>query len=199
MSNAANIGTQIVSAPKKLAEHRGAESLAGARITSPSGEPLKLLLDTNVLVDYAEGNPATLQNVMRIFNAGAKKRVVLYVSPLSLKDTFYLVQRCSKRALEQEGVQPSEGDFLAAQEIAAASIRHILELVVIAPLGHSECMHALSLRSVNSDFEDNLIIASAARVNADYLVSSDKQLRHNAPVACLTPHEAAALLASDMA
>ena len=167
---------------------------SGAAAAVGTGTLPKLLLDTNVWVDYAEGNPATIQSIMQVLDARTKKRAVLYVSPLSLKDAFYLIQLRSKRALEAEHGSCSPGDYLAIQDMAAACVRMFMDFALVVPLGHNECLHAMSLRPVHGDFEDDLIVAAAARVNADYLVSSDKRLRHHAPVACLTPQEAAALL-----
>ena len=97
----------------------------------------------------------------------------------------------SKRALEAEHGSCSPGDYLAIQDMAAACVRMFMDFALVVPLGHNECLHAMSLRPVHGDFEDDLIVAAAARVNADYLVSSDKRLRHHAPVACLTPQERA--------
>lgn len=163
----------------------------------PAGAPAlpRLLLDTNVWVDYAEGNPATVRSIMQVLDARIKKRAVLYVSPLSLKDAFYLIQLRSKRAMEVERGSCSQGDYQAIQDMAAACVRRFMDFALVVPLGYNDCLHAMSLRPVHGDFEDDLIMAAAARVGADYLVSSDKRLRNHAPVACLTPQEAASLLA----
>ena len=44
------------------------------------------------------------------------------------------------------------------------------------------------------DFEDDLLLAAAARVDADYVVTSDRALLRHAPVACLDPADMRALL-----
>ena len=42
--------------------------------------------------------------------------------------------------------------------------------------------------------EDDLLLAAAARVDADYVVTSDRALLRHAPVACLDPADMRALL-----
>ena len=50
---------------------------SGSTAAAGAGTLPKLLLDTNVWVDYAEGNPATIQSIMQVLDARAKKRAVL--------------------------------------------------------------------------------------------------------------------------
>lgn len=47
---------------------------------------------------------------------------------------------------------------------------------------------------LNDDFEDDLVIAAAQRVDADFVVTFDRLLIHRAPVACLEPSDMTVLL-----
>ena len=47
---------------------------------------------------------------------------------------------------------------------------------------------------LHDDFEDDLAIAAAQRVDADFVVTFDRLLIHHAPVACLEPSDMMVLL-----
>ena len=70
--------------------------------------------------------------------------------------------------------------------------RHGLSLIV--PVGQNEALRAMTYRDLHDDFEDDLLLAAAARVDADYVVTSDRALLRHAPVACLDPADMRALL-----
>ena len=57
-----------------------------------------------------------------------------------------------------------------------------------------EALRAMTYRDLHDDFEDDLLLAAAARVDADYVVTSDRALLRHAPVACLDPADMRALL-----
>ena len=58
---------------------------------------------------------------------------------------------------------------------------------MIVPVGQNEALRAMTYRDLHDDFEDDLLLAAAARVDADYVVTSDRALLRHAPVACLDP------------
>ena len=135
-----------------------------------------------------------MRDIVQILNAQSRKHAVIYTSAMSLKDAYYLIQLRAKRAIAAERGSCSAGELDAIRCMAEACVRTFLTFAQVVPTGQTDCLHALSLAPVHSDFEDDLIIAAVARAGADYLVSSDERLRRHAPVVCLTPAEAAALL-----
>ena len=67
-------------------------------------------------------------------------------------------------------------------------------LSLIVPVGQNEALRAMTYRDLHDDFEGDLLLAAAARVDADYVVTSDRALLRHAPVACLDPADMRALL-----
>lgn len=70
----------------------------------------------------------------------------------------------------------------------------MLDIALVPNLGYAEGREALLLQNVHGDFEDNLVVAAALHMGADCLVTSDGRLMKHAPIACLTPQDALALL-----
>jgi len=93
----------------------------------------------------------------------------------------------------------SESMARAANEIAWACIRQLVENAIILPTGRAESLYALVLRPLHDDFEANLVASTARSANIDFLVSNDEQLVKHSPVACLTSSDAITLLESERA
>ena len=148
----------------------------------------RLLLDTNVWVDYFHGVGPGVAVIEEIVSRGLKGKVHLLYAPTSAKDVFYLISR-RLRQTDARG-SSSSASFAAA---AWACVRRMMEVADAAPQSYAECELACLLRSNFDDFEDNLI-AAAETAKADYVVTSDRLFLQALPEACITPDRAAALL-----
>ena len=149
----------------------------------------RLLLDTNVWVDYFHGVGPGVAAIEEIVSRGLKGKVHLLYAPTSAKDVFYLISR-RLRQTDARG-SSSSASFTAA---ASACVRRMMEVADAAPQSYAECELACLLRSNFDDFEDNLIIAAAETDKADYVVTSDRLFLQALPEACITPDRAVALL-----
>lgn len=158
----------------------------------------KILLDTNVLVDYYLGREPGCAALVRMI-ASSQEANALYVSSLSLKDVYYLVGATLKRAARMEAGTLSEEDELACNEIAWACVKHALDTFIVAGIGRQECLDAFVCRSVHGDFEDNLVLATGRAARVDFLVTGDETLLRHSPLAALAPTDMASLLEAEAA
>lgn len=156
----------------------------------------RILLDTNVLVDYYLGREPGCSACVNIINL-AHDRHPLYAAAPSLKDVYYLVGATLKRLQRQERGALAQADAQACNEIAWGCVRHALDVVLVANTGSKECLDAFVLRSLHDDFEDNLVAASARSVQADFIVTSDERLLAHCPVAAILPQDMAKLLQAE--
>ena len=70
-------------------------------------------------------------------------------------------------------------------------------MCTVVPVGQAECYDAFTLRALHEDFEDDLVVAAARQVGADFLVTGDDKLRRHAPIACLSPSGLESLLEAE--
>lgn len=157
----------------------------------------KIMLDTNVLVDFLLGREPGCSACKQIIALSDPCQHALYAASTSMKDAYYLVRAGLKRQERLETGSVSEGQALAASEVAWACVKQLMHTVLVVPVGQAECLEAMTLRSIHDDFEDDLVIAAAREADVDILVTGDMQLVKHAAVACLQPTDMAALLARE--
>lgn len=159
--------------------------------------PLKLLLDTNVWLDYflarTPGHRAASELVALARDSEA---VALYTSALSVKDIAYLLERDMKSGAREAGLTVSDQVAAAARETAWGCVRMVLENSLIVPTGHPEVLQAFTLKSLHDDLEDDLLLGSAYRADVDYVVTYGEQLARRSPVSCVSVAEALGLARS---
>lgn len=159
----------------------------------------KVMLDTNVVVDYLMGRAPGCDDCAKLIAMHYAGKHAVYVAALTLKDAYYLVSMQLKRMERKASGSLSEGMARAADEVAWSCVRQLVENTLVLPTGRSESLQAFVLRSTHADFEDNLIIATALSANIDYLVSNDAELVKHAPIACLSSADAVTLLEAETA
>ena len=157
----------------------------------------KVMLDTNVVVDYLMGREPGCSDCARLIAMYSACELSLYVSTLTLKDAYYLVSTQLKRMERQASGRLGDGMAHAANEVAWTCVRQLIDNVLVLPTGRAESLQALVLRPVHGDFEDDLVVATALGADIDILVSNDTELVKHAPIACLTSSDAISLLESE--
>lgn len=158
----------------------------------------KVMLDTSVVVDYLMGREPGCSDAAALLGMHARCESAIHVAALSLKDAYFLVSMQLKRMERQASGNLSEEMARAANEIAWACVRQLVENTLVLPTGRAESLQALVLRASHADFEDDLIVATALSAGIDLLVSNDEALVKHAPIACLTSSDAVALLESEL-
>ena len=156
---------------------------------------LKLLIDTNVWMDYFSGRLDRTANVVHLIEvADASERIALFASSLSVKDVSYLVSAAIKRECRRKTGSLSNDAIAAADETAWACVRQMRELALIAPVGADEVFDSFVFRPHHNDFEDDLMLGVANRIDADYVVTEDKNLIRHTNGVCIDVKQALRLV-----
>ena len=149
-----------------------------------------LVLDTNCWIDYYVGMRPKSKAMAKLIGYSFANDIKLCYPACIIKDVFYLVALEIKRICREEKGSLSENDAAIANETAWSSINHMRENAFAVSVGQSDIWLAAKNKCINNDFEDNLVIAAAERVNGAKLVTSDLGLISHSTVASLTPEDA---------
>ena len=159
---------------------------------------LKVLIDTNTWIDYYTGRDGAQGCSSKLIKSLLCSKHDVYVSALSTKDVFYLLQAYLKLAhRKQDGDTFSLEQVRAIQEVAWKCTEHLIKTAKLAAVGTAECERALALREFGNDYEDNLIVACAEACGADYLVTNDESLKAPGTIAIVSPQELYSMLFED--
>lgn len=151
----------------------------------------KIMLDTNLLLDYYLGREPGCPKVTKLLGLIYAQDTMPYVSSLSLKDLHYLLSMTLKRMARQNGGGVlSEGDAAAANEIAWTCARQAMERSIIVDIGGAECLRACTYRPLHDDFEDCVQYAAVHDAGIEFLVTGDERALRHAPVACISVDDA---------
>jgi predicted nucleic acid-binding protein len=140
----------------------------------PPAVKLKLLIDTNVLLDVVLERKPWVEDATALLDALAKGRAEGYVVAHAVTTVYYVVERERNRTL------------------AATAVTDLLQLLTVVPLGNADFQRTLGLGL--GDFEDASQAAACLQVGADCLVTRNPKDYKGAPVALRSAGEALALL-----
>lgn len=147
------------------------------------------LLDTNVWLDMVL--PGDNHDAVHAFVLAARAEDArLGIAAHSLKDVYVLMQRRLKLDNKKDGKIPADKIEPASRVVAWSIVQNIIETAEIVGSDYSDAYIAAKQRPIHDDFEDDLVIAAAMRMKADFLVTSDAALLRHAPVAALSPEDA---------
>lgn len=156
---------------------------------------LELLIDTNVWMDYFFGRSDRTADVARLFEiADVSEQIALFASSLSVKDVSYLVSAAIKRECRRKNGSLSDNAIAAADETAWACVRQMRELALIAPVGADEVFDSFVFKYHHNDFGDDLMLGVANRIDADYVVTEDKNLIKHTNGVCINVQQALRLV-----
>ena len=82
----------------------------------------RLLIDTNVWVDYYIDRSPGHQAARALITNALRQDAVLYISTLSMKDVFFIIDQTLKRYARQELGKLTDSSRAAATEIALSLI-----------------------------------------------------------------------------
>lgn len=112
-----------------------------------------------------------------------------------IPDVFYLAFIDAKRLLRGQG--SDELVAKAARSTAWEYVNGMQEIATAVGADNSDVWLASKWESLHGDIEDNLVLAAAKRAQADYVVTSDRQLLSHAAlagVAAVSPEDMRAVL-----
>lgn len=106
---------------------------------------LKLLIDTNVWLDYFLARTNATRPIVELLSRAAEAEdIVLFSSSLSVKDVYYILGRTMKADTRREGL--SLEAIAGADETAWACVRLIRQKSIIASVGADEVLRLLCVQ-----------------------------------------------------
>ena len=160
-----------------------------------TGSQHSIVLDTNVWIDYFFPWRKRSNDAKRLIDIALQKDVTLLYPVHALKDVFYLATASTKQKTREDSGSLTESQALAAQALAWGCVECMRENATAIGADESDIWLACKYRNLSSDLEDNMVMASAQRARADFLVTSDANLLQKSTVQAHTIEDAIALLA----
>ena len=158
--------------------------------------PIKILVDTNIWLDYFLARSAHHTAVSRfIARALECENIVLYIPSLSLKDLAHQLASLMKLDARRAGKDVTPDIAAAAREVSWGCVRNVLEKALVAPISRTEVLGAFTYKRIHDDFEDDLVLAALDAVDANFLMTHDEALRRHTDDFCITAEEGLELLA----
>lgn len=130
---------------------------------------MNLLLDTNVLIDYLGRKEPFFKPAQKIVIAGLYRDAKLWTPTQSVVDAFYVLNHYV--------------DSLSLQQ----TILKAVELIKPVSLTATDLEKAARLKW--TDLEDCLISIAANKVDADYLITRNKDGFKRSPIPAISPSE----------
>lgn len=138
---------------------------------------MRVLLDTNVLLDVLLRRGQWLAEAEAIWQANTAGRLAACVTASSLTDIYYISRR------------------LGSEAVARSAVRECLERLELLAVDRETLEHAYGYAT--ADFEDAVQIASAVRNALDAIVTRDPGGFADSPIAVISPTELANRLQSE--
>jgi predicted nucleic acid-binding protein len=129
---------------------------------------MKVLLDTNVLLDIVERREPFFSNSFEVFMKSARREIDAVIGASSVTDIYYVTRRNCKDA--------------------GQALSYIIDMLkVVTPVDTKAADIQEAIRLNFTDFEDAVIAATAARENADYLITRNAGDFTKSPVLAISP------------
>jgi len=131
---------------------------------------MKIIIDTNVVLDVLLNRTEFLQPSYDILKLSAQNSVAGFLTTNTITDMFYVLHKNSKDALKSK-----------------QAIAQLIELVTLEAITPSDI--SLALASNIIDFEDAVLCYAAKRIKADYIVTRNTSDFTDSPVQAMSPVE----------
>lgn len=131
---------------------------------------MKVLIDTNVLIDLFSEREPFVDDAKVIFQAQIGGTIEAYVTATTVTDINYILYRLTRN-----------------RSAVIESVTQTIDVFKIVPVNARLLSFALGVGG--NDFEDDLQITSALSVGADAIVTRDIDDFKHSPIRVLTPSE----------
>jgi predicted nucleic acid-binding protein len=138
---------------------------------------MRVLLDTNVLLDSMLQRPPWHSDADAILHAAGRGEVTVAVTALSIANLFYIGRR------------------IVGTDQARTDVRTCLNTLQVLAVDRQALMDADAL--TGSDFEDNIQIAAAVATGLDAIVTRDQFGFSHAPIPVWSPSDLLQRLAQE--
>lgn len=133
---------------------------------------MKVLLDTNIIVDVLQQREPWRQDGEAIFIAAAMNQITACVTAKQIADIHYMTKKLLKGQLHV--------DNLARQVIGK-----LMAFMELEDACAADCQAAMGIN--NNDFEDAMLMACAARESMDYIITRNENHFKGSAVPVVTP------------
>ena len=130
---------------------------------------MKLLLDTNILLDIALKRQPFVMQAAQVLTTAQHRKFPLYMTATTITDLFYIIRKAK------------------GKDVALAFIEDLLQYVDVAAVDKSVIMRALKLGL--TDFEDAVQVGAAEQVGIDIIITRNESDFENAAIRALHPEE----------
>ena len=138
---------------------------------------MKVLLDTNILLDVVEKREPHFNNSYQVFMKSAQKEIEAIIGAGSITDIYYILKKNCKDSQQ-----------------ALALIIDILK--IITPVDTKAIDIQEATRMGLSDFEDAVVTATAARERVDYIITRNTNDFSASPIPAMQPEDFLALISN---
>lgn len=131
---------------------------------------MKILIDTNVIIDALTSREPFREDAEQIFILSANRAEDMYITASSATDIYYLVRK-----------------YLHSMEQAKSVMTKLYELFYILDVTSNDCQDAL-VSGVN-DYEDAVVSCCAFRNHIDYIVTRNIKDYGESKVRAILPEQ----------
>ena len=131
---------------------------------------MKIFYDTNVVLDFLSQREPFYNDSSAVILLSAEKKLDGITGAGTITDVYYIIRRSTK----------NEKQTLKA-------ITDLLNVLTLADTKAQDIQAALSLN--RADFEDAVVIATALREKADYIITRNLKDFSNSPIPAITPSD----------
>ncbi|NJL23049.1 MAG: PIN domain-containing protein [Leptolyngbyaceae cyanobacterium SM1_3_5] len=131
---------------------------------------MRVLFDTNILLDALLAREPFVANAAVLFNAVEAEQIEGFVSATTVTDVHYLVRRQTQ-----------------SLETAIDAVTRLSALMEIAAVDREVLEQAIALEF--TDFEDAVQVACAMKLGLDAIVTRDVNGFTNSPIPVLSPED----------
>jgi predicted nucleic acid-binding protein len=129
---------------------------------------MKVLIDTNVIIDILDHREPFFEDSYRVIQLGLQEKIETFMSAGSVTDVYYVISRSIRDANKVK------------EKIIA-----LTALVGICDTTAHDINNSLSMNI--SDFEDAVIASIAKREKADYIITRNEDDFINSPIPAISP------------
>ena len=131
---------------------------------------MKILLDTNVIIDALTGREPWNVSAEKIFLFGANHIINIYITASSATDIYYLIRK-----------------HLHNTQYAKQIMEKLYSLIGILEVTETDCIEAIA--SQIADYEDAVVDRVAYRKGMDYIVTRNLKDYKNSSVKSILPDD----------
>ena len=139
---------------------------------------MKVLIDTNVIVDALTSREPWKESAEKIFLMAANRIMDVYITASSATDLYYLVRK-----------------YLHNTEQAKQVMGKLYSLVGILAVTGDDCVDALA--SAVSDYEDAVVERAAVKADMDYIITRNVKDYQEAMIKAILPDDFSALMEAE--